>query len=206
MCVCVCVSLSPSLSFSLPLCSLLFILSVSTQLSGMRTQCILAFYIHTSNRLLFFFIVSKNKTHTEFIMDRIFLGNPHAFDSDAYWEHFIRYFALTGYHPVGTCKMGASLDNQSVVSPRLVVRGVRRLRVADASVLPSVISGNTHALCVMIGERAADFILRERALEEDTCIGDKFIEDIEDKFIEDIGDKLIEDRIGDHDHFDGVEI
>jgi choline dehydrogenase-like flavoprotein len=56
--------------------------------------------------------------------------------------------------------MGA--DEGAVVDTQLRVRGVEGLRVADASVMPSLISGNTHAACVMIGERAADFILRNR--------------------------------------------
>jgi len=73
---------------------------------------------------------------------------------------FARRFGSTGYHPVGTCRMGSDLA--AVVDPELRVRGVDGLRVADASVMPTLISGNTHAACVMIGERAADFILRSR--------------------------------------------
>lgn len=73
---------------------------------------------------------------------------------------FARRFGSTGYHPVGTCRMGS--DSAAVVDPELRVRGVDGLRVADASVMPALISGNTHAACVMIGERAADFILRNR--------------------------------------------
>lgn len=73
---------------------------------------------------------------------------------------FARRFGSTGYHPVGTCRMGS--DSEAVVDPELRVRGVDGLRVADASVMPLLISGNTHAACVMIGERAADFILSHR--------------------------------------------
>jgi len=73
---------------------------------------------------------------------------------------FARRFGSTGYHPVGTCRMGS--DEGAVVDTQLRVRGVEGLRVADAAVMPSLISGNTHAACVMIGERAADFILRNR--------------------------------------------
>lgn len=73
---------------------------------------------------------------------------------------FARRFGSTGYHPVGTCRMGS--DEGAVVDTQLRVRGVEGLRLADASVMPSLISGNTHAACVMIGERAADFILRNR--------------------------------------------
>ena len=66
--------------------------------------------------------------------------------------------AHTLYHPVGTARMGS--DANSVVDPELRVRGVERLRVADASVMPSIIRGHTHAPSVLIGERAADLILR----------------------------------------------
>ena len=66
--------------------------------------------------------------------------------------------AHTLYHPVGTARMGN--DKGSVVDSELRVRGVDRLRVADASIMPSIIRGHTHAPSVVIGERAADLILR----------------------------------------------
>jgi len=62
----------------------------------------------------------------------------------------------TLYHPVGTCRMGS--DDASVVDPELRVRGVKALRVADASVMPTIIRGHTHAPSVLIGEKAADLI------------------------------------------------
>lgn len=65
----------------------------------------------------------------------------------------IRQRASTVYHPVGTCRMG--MDERAVVDPSLRVRGVDGLRVADASVIPTVTGGNTNAPCIMIGERAA---------------------------------------------------
>ncbi len=68
----------------------------------------------------------------------------------------IRQRADTVYHPVGTCRMGD--DELAVVDARLRVRGIERLRVADASVMPTLIGGNTNAPSMMIGERVADFI------------------------------------------------
>jgi choline dehydrogenase len=69
---------------------------------------------------------------------------------------YIRETLTTYQHVVGTCKMG--VDSLAVVDPELRVYGVERLRVADASVMPAVTSGNTHAAATMIGERAADLI------------------------------------------------
>jgi choline dehydrogenase-like flavoprotein len=69
----------------------------------------------------------------------------------------IRQHADTIYHPVGTCRMGS--DTRAPVDPQLRVRGVSHLRVADASIMPTLVSGNTQAPSAMIGERAADFLV-----------------------------------------------
>jgi choline dehydrogenase len=69
----------------------------------------------------------------------------------------VRNAGSSGYHPCGTCRIGA--DPMAVVDPQLRVRGVQGLRVVDASVMPSVVSGNTNAATVMIAEKGADLIL-----------------------------------------------
>ena len=73
-------------------------------------------------------------------------------------EEFIRNESLSVYHPVGTCKMGHG--KECVVDDKLRVKGIKRLRVADASIFPSIISGNTNATCNVIGAKCADLILQ----------------------------------------------
>ena len=85
-------------------------------------------------------------------------GSTHPRDSDDYWRDYIRHLTLTQYHPVGTCRMGQVDNHATVVDSRLRVKGVRNLRVADASVMPEVTSGNTNAPVIMIAEKASDMI------------------------------------------------
>lgn len=78
-------------------------------------------------------------------------------DTDTALVQFIRQKAETVYHPVGTCRMGT--DARAVVDPSLRVHGVQALRVVDASIMPTIISGNTNAPTIMIAEKAADMIV-----------------------------------------------
>ncbi|XP_063219269.1 glucose dehydrogenase [FAD, quinone]-like [Bacillus rossius redtenbacheri] len=83
------------------------------------------------------------------------------FGTDRYWECAIRSITMTIYHPVGTCKMGPSWDETAVVDPRLHVYGIKGLRVIDASIMPTIVSGNTNAPVIMIGEKGADLIKQD---------------------------------------------
>ena len=89
--------------------------------------------------------------------EEIFPGSAVQTDDDI--ARFIRRKAESIYHPVGTCKMGQ--DDMAVVDDTLRVHGIAGLRVADASIMPTLVGGNTNAAVVMIGEKAADLILAE---------------------------------------------
>ncbi|MGL6210886.1 MAG: GMC family oxidoreductase [Paracoccaceae bacterium] len=86
-----------------------------------------------------------------------FLPGP-AFQTDAALAEKAGDIATTIFHPVGTCRMGS--DDRAVVDPRLKLHGIAGLRIADASIMPRIVSGNTASPVVMIAERAADMILR----------------------------------------------
>ena len=80
-------------------------------------------------------------------------------NTDEEMLEYAREQGSTIFHPTSTCRMGQ--DDMAVVDERLRVRGLQSLRVADASVMPTVVSGNTNATCVMIGEKASDMLLQD---------------------------------------------
>lgn len=80
-------------------------------------------------------------------------------NSDKEMLEYIRDYGSTIFHPTSTCRMGP--DEMAVVDERLRVRGIDGLRVADASIMPRVVSGNTNATCVMIGEKASEMVIQD---------------------------------------------
>ena len=82
-------------------------------------------------------------------------------DNDA-TLHWARDNTASIYHPTGTCKMGQSGD--AVVDARLRVHGIHGLRVADCSIMPEIVSGNTNAPAIMIGEKASQLIIEDHQL------------------------------------------
>jgi choline dehydrogenase len=98
--------------------------------------------------------VMESQPFLEYSNGDIYL--PKKFDDTNLIAH-IKKSLETLYHPVGTCKMGQ--DNMAVVDEKLKVRGISGLYIADASIMPTIISGNTNAASIMIGEKASDMIL-----------------------------------------------
>ncbi|ODN01925.1 Glucose dehydrogenase [FAD, quinone] [Orchesella cincta] len=84
------------------------------------------------------------------------------FKSDEYWECFARHLTITVFHPSGTCAMGKLTNPETVVDSSLRVKGVRGLRVVDASIMPQIVSSNINPACTVIGERGAYIILNEQ--------------------------------------------
>lgn len=85
-------------------------------------------------------------------------------DSEEYWKCNLRHMSSTLFHPVGTAKMGPESDSTAVVDPRLKVHGAQGLRIIDASIMPTITSGNTNAPTIMIAEKGADFIKEDWAV------------------------------------------
>ena len=105
------------------------------------------------------------------LMIPTFLAEKHAYKegevpSDELLADLALHFSLTVYHLVSTCRIG------SVVDPRLRVNGLEKLRVADASVMPNIVSGNTNAACIMIGEKAAEMIAADNGVRIRSFVGE----------------------------------
>ena len=94
------------------------------------------------------------------ILDKYRCGDFIPF-SDEYFTCLLKHWAFSIYHPVGTSKMGPKSDPFAVVSAELKVHGVKNLRVIDASIMPTIVGGNTNAPTIMIGEKGADMIIKD---------------------------------------------
>ncbi len=109
----------------------------------------------------------RELTHTEAfkkVISEELLPGP-SMQSDEDIVEYIKNNAWTVFHPCGTCRMGPD-ENEHVVDARLQVHGLQNIRVADASVFPNIVSGNTNAACIMVGEKAADMILQDAAVKQ----------------------------------------
>jgi choline dehydrogenase len=89
------------------------------------------------------------------------LPGPKIVTDEDYFNYACTH-SKTDHHPAGTCRMGS--DPTAVVTPRLKFNGIENLRVADASIMPTVISSNTNAAAIMIGEKAADMIRADQGI------------------------------------------
>ncbi len=99
------------------------------------------------------------KNQIEPMVDKFGCQDFEPFSGD-YIDCFLKHWSFTIFHPVGTCKMGPDSDPYAVVDAELKVRGVNNLRVIDASIMPTIVGGNTQAAVVMIGEKGADIIIQ----------------------------------------------
>lgn len=84
--------------------------------------------------------------------------------SDAEIDSFIANHVQSGYHPSGTCKMGSECDPMAVVDPELKVKGLKNLRIADSSIMPTITNANLNAPTIMIAEKASDLVLGKSLL------------------------------------------
>ncbi|XP_069679706.1 glucose dehydrogenase [FAD, quinone]-like [Periplaneta americana] len=117
------------------------------------------------------FMETKEMKSKKGIQRKVYIKNCDDLEINtrAYWECALRHIGVTLFHPSGTCKMGPKSDPNAVVSPELKVYGVKGLRVADASIIPTIVSGNLNAPTIMIGEKAADMIRKEWESKDDTA-------------------------------------
>ena len=108
-------------------------------------------------------VFRKNKL--EPVVDKYHCGTFKPF-SDDYYECFLRHWSHTIYHPAGTCKMGPKTDSLAVVDAELKVHGIQNLRVIDASIMPALVSGNTNAPSIMIGEKGSSMVISQWGMRE----------------------------------------
>lgn len=109
------------------------------------------------------FVKTKTFEEHEGILIRIPFDDcdGHKYMSDEYWTCYMSHMATTVYHPVGTAKMGSDDDKMAVLDSDFRVRGIKGLRVIDASTFPTQVSGNTNAAVIMVAEHGADTIKKE---------------------------------------------
>ena len=111
------------------------------------------FYVYERSSIARYFVPLKPIPGCHFCPNTQYI-----YECDSYIRCYIIQFSFTGYHPVGTCRMGDSRRTDTVVDPQLRVKSFGALRVCDASVMPSLTNGNTYAPTLMIGEKCADII------------------------------------------------
>jgi len=122
--------------------------------------CYLVDFFRESNEQypMLFVEVFAQRAFDEYRADEVLPGSH--VQSDADIDAFVRATAETAYHPSCTCRMGSpEKDDMVVVDPMCRVVGVERLRVVDASIMPSIVSGNLNGPVIMLAEKAADLIL-----------------------------------------------
>lgn len=106
--------------------------------------------------------VTKTASFSDYLVEVLNVPIPGCknttFPSDQYWGCAIRNLGYSSGDLCGTCKMGPRVDKSSVVSPTLIVHGLKNIRVIDASVMPTIVSANTMAATIMIAEKGADMI------------------------------------------------
>ncbi|CAD7086670.1 unnamed protein product [Hermetia illucens] len=101
---------------------------------------------------------SFERSNAKFLKVDLPACNEFPYQSNEYWRCYVRHMTTTVHHQVGTVKMGPPMDPTAIVDHQLRVRGVKGLRVIDASIMPTLISANTNAAAIMIGEKGADYI------------------------------------------------
>ncbi|KAK5638563.1 hypothetical protein RI129_012858 [Pyrocoelia pectoralis] len=103
----------------------------------------------------------------EFVRLEVADCNNFSFDTDEYWDCVIKNLVCTGYHLVGSCKMGPRTDPDAVVDSRLRVHGIKGVRVIDGSIMPSIVGSNTNGPIIMIGEKGAHMVLEDWLMNKD---------------------------------------